>query len=143
MWHRTRRDCLNEKSPNKLFPDESIASSREAWAVGADAPNGFQCQLLRSGAASPPPLYNWTSCSSPRTAANLSDGAYSFSVRAAGGYSAQQRRDGELPNRKTRMCILEGFWMHGLLKRNVSSCWTLCHHLAHHHIERLMASFLL
>lgn len=49
------------------------------------APGGFECRLTGAGGAAwPAPLHGWAACASPVAAAGLSDGAYVFSVRAAG-----------------------------------------------------------
>ena len=54
--------------------------------LSAAAPGGFECRLTGAGGAAwPAPLHGWTACASPVAAANLSDGSYIFSVRAAGG----------------------------------------------------------
>ena len=47
-------------------------------------PNGYECQLLGGGLASPPPLFNWSSCTPSTAYGPLSDNRYSFGARAVG-----------------------------------------------------------
>ena len=50
----------------------------------AAPPNGYECQLLGGGLASPPPLFNWSSCTQSTAYGPLSDSRYSFGARAVG-----------------------------------------------------------
>lgn len=65
--------------------NQSVITFTLGTTSGSSNGVSFECRLSTSaGNVGPPGTSNWTSCSSPVTYNSLSDGSYTFSVRASG-----------------------------------------------------------